>query len=290
MNATSNWPLNSLNSSVLPTYEESIAANHSTYLPYFEREPYANFSKSPSNDRNYNMIDNVPRVKTSVPLTREEYSMDLSYRPRQMFDNQSYNEEYAPRIENIPYSSRSIAATEMSFTTASPSTTKEKEPTCPNPEKISLYKPSSSHTSKDIAPKPKEIPSDDHTNEESISKEPRDFPTNYDNQPNKKPSDFKAKSKPEEILIKKEPDSSTGSPQSSVKDRLSPGVKMAEDAPTFSSPPVQNSDDTFDDKSPDTVEIKKEADDVNEMYSFLDWKDGIATLPGMAIDLILIEN
>lgn len=283
VNATSSWPLNSLNSSVLPTYEESIAANHSTYLPYFDREPYTNFSKNPSKERNFNMIDNVPRAKKSVPMTREEYSMDMSYRPRQIFDNQTFNEEYTPRVENIPYSNRNVVSTEISFTTGSPSTAKEKLLSIPNPETTTLYKPSA-HTSTDIVPKTTEIPrSDVHAEEDKDSQEPKDFRTNYDNQPSKTPSDVKAESKPEEISIKEEPESSTGSPQ----DRLSPGVKMAEDVPTFSSPPVQNSNDTFDHKSPDTVDIKKEADDVNEMYSFLDWKDGIATLPGLPINLIL---
>ncbi|KAK3710159.1 hypothetical protein QZH41_010559, partial [Actinostola sp. cb2023] len=326
VNATSSWPLNSLNSPVLPSYDESIAAN--SYLPYYDREHYVSHSKNM--DRNYNMLDNVPSARLdNVPSARLDNvpsgrldnvpSARLDNVPSARLDNvPSGRLENVPserldnvpsgRLDNVPSGrldnvpSRRLDNVPREDYTVEPL----KEDYTPRADAQHNAYISLEMNAKDQGETGEESALVDDITGDATENTPRttttteysSTPTDMHEESHKKEEvrdlqTHEGDSKPTQILIKQEPD------QESLRTPTdngcqSPGVKMAEDAPTFQSPPVQNSNDSFGSnelKDMVKVEVKQETDksDVDDSYSFLDWKDGIATLPGSNLKFKLSE-
>ena len=259
VNATSSWPLNSLNPSIVPNFEENM--NYT----YFDRDHYLNHSKSHSKDRKFTVV-------STTSLARDE----TAYQP--------FTSEHL-RDDNT---SRTIVATfNNNILTKTVTSTSQAKIHDPTPDKTSLSATATVPTK--LSPKAAE----QRTNGQSISLE-KSQSTNVINESNSariqyesfadnitsqlKPDD--SNTKPLQGVVKIEHEVNTGSPEFNQDDGSS-GVKMAEDAPKFNSPPLQNSKTKPDST---TVKVKKEneKDDGGDgdMYSFLDWKDGIASLPG----------
>jgi len=241
------------------------------YQPgYFDREHYLNHSKSPLKDSIYTLDDNVP-------LSRNE--------PSYAMDEPIYHGGQYLKHNNI--AETNVATLNNNFTTTATSTSQAKSPN-PSLDKTS---PAANTTVSSTVSRSKTTDqrSNGHRTSSPRSRSPTvcDEPNNsrmqYESLADNITSQINTEhsnTKLPQGAVKIEHEDNTGSPQMNQDDGSgSSGVKMAEDAPKFNSPPVQNSK-----TKPDNTKVKKEVkDDDSNMYSFLDWKDGIATLPGKAM-------